>query len=42
MVEKNCPKCGYKWQSRTTDPKACPRCKTRLDLPSATKVRDKE
>lgn len=23
--------CGYKWQSRTKTPKACPRCKGRLD-----------
>ncbi len=27
----NCPKCQYGWQSRVQEPKACPRCKTRLD-----------
>jgi len=26
-----CPKCNYEWESRTKNPKACPRCKTRLD-----------
>jgi len=29
----NCPKCEYKWESRIDEPKACPRCKTRLDYP---------
>lgn len=27
----NCPKCGYEWESRVAEPKACPRCKSRLD-----------
>ena len=27
----NCPKCSYEWESRKESPKACPRCKTRLD-----------
>jgi len=26
-----CVKCSYQWESRVSDPKACPRCKTRLD-----------
>ena len=26
-----CSKCNYNWQSRIKEPKACPRCKTRLD-----------
>jgi len=29
----NCPKCEYEWESRIAEPKACPRCKTRLDYP---------
>ena len=27
----NCGKCEYEWISRVDNPKACPRCKTRLD-----------
>lgn len=27
----NCQKCDYGWRSRVKSPKACPRCKTRLD-----------
>lgn len=27
-----CHKCGYEWKSRAVSPKACPRCKTRLDF----------
>ena len=27
----NCKKCNYKWQTRVKVPKACPRCKSRLD-----------
>jgi len=26
-----CIKCSYEWESRVVEPKACPRCKTRLD-----------
>ena len=28
----NCQKCEYEWESRVKNPKACPRCKTRLDV----------
>ncbi len=28
---KTCPKCDYEWESRVEEPKACPRCKSRLD-----------
>ena len=28
---KQCYKCGYEWDARRKKPKACPRCKTRLD-----------
>jgi predicted Zn-ribbon and HTH transcriptional regulator len=31
MTKQHCPKCDYEWESRVDDPKACPRCKTRLD-----------
>ena len=30
-----CKKCKYEWKSRKKDPKACPRCKTRLDYSKA-------
>ena len=26
-----CPKCSYSWTPLVAAPKACPRCKTRLD-----------
>ena len=29
-----CNKCEYEWESRIDNPKACPRCKTRLDWPN--------
>ena len=29
-----CPKCQYEWESIKEHPKSCPRCKTRLDVPS--------
>ena len=32
-----CPKCDYEWVSRVAEPKACPRCKTRLDYPGCVK-----
>lgn len=32
MTEKNCEKCGYEWFARVSEPKECPRCKTRLDV----------
>lgn len=28
-----CKSCGYEWQPRVLNPKACPRCKARLDAP---------
>ena len=31
MTKQRCPRCGYEWESRVGEPKACPRCKTRLD-----------
>lgn len=27
-----CPRCKYEWVTRTDNPKACPRCKGRLDI----------
>ena len=27
-----CPKCDYTWNARKSSPKACPRCKCRLDF----------
>lgn len=27
-----CNRCSYTWESRVENPKACPRCKTRLDF----------
>ncbi len=34
-----CNKCSYSWESRVETPKACPRCKTRLDfLPKKIKT----
>jgi predicted Zn-ribbon and HTH transcriptional regulator len=26
-----CKKCSYEWKSKKENPKACPRCKARLD-----------
>ncbi len=26
-----CQACEYEWKTRVKEPKACPRCKTRLD-----------
>ena len=26
-----CCKCDYQWETRIENPKACPRCKSRLD-----------
>jgi len=31
-----CSYCAYEWESRTVEPKACPRCKRRLDFPRST------
>lgn len=36
----NCPFCGYMWTPRTEQPKACPRCKRRLDYPGGMKEKD--
>ena len=30
-LPRNCAKCNYEWTPRREAPKACPRCKTRLD-----------
>ncbi len=30
-IKMRCFKCNYDWESRKESPKACPRCKTRLD-----------
>lgn len=27
-----CNRCSYTWESRVKDPKACPRCKSRMDF----------
>lgn len=27
-----CAKCAYEWEPKVDKPKACPRCKTRLDV----------
>jgi predicted Zn-ribbon and HTH transcriptional regulator len=32
MKQMKCPKCSYGWETRVSKPKACPRCKTRLDV----------
>ena len=29
MPKQTC-KCGYTWESRVAEPKACPECKTRM------------
>jgi len=26
-IKMKCPYCGYEWESRTRNPKACPLCK---------------
>lgn len=33
-----CKRCGYEWAPRVKVPKACPRCKTRLDAPKKEKA----
>ena len=40
MTKQHCPKCGYDWNSKVERPKACPRCKTRLDSPYATRKKE--
>ena len=32
MKDIICIKCAYQWTPRKKVPKACPRCKTRLDI----------
>ena len=32
MNNKECPFCGYQWQSRVEMPKECPQCKRRFVL----------
>lgn len=36
-----CKSCDYEWESRKEEPKACPRCKTRLDYVKKEFVVDK-
>ena len=31
MPQYKCYKCEYEWEARKEKPKACPRCKVRLD-----------
>ncbi len=38
-VKMLCNLCEYEWESRVSNPKACPRCKRRFDY---TAVRSKE
>lgn len=38
MKEMKCPKCHYGWKTRVNKPKACPRCKTRLDIKTKRKA----
>lgn len=33
----HCNACGYEWKPRVDKPKACPRCKVRLDAPKKEK-----
>ena len=35
----NCPKCNYEWVSRKMNPCACPRCKSRLDMPKLNQTK---
>jgi len=38
-----CKKCSYRWRSRIQKPVECPRCKSRIDTPYATrKINNKE
>jgi len=37
-----CESCGYEWEPRVKDPKACPRCKRYLSLVPARKIPKKE
>ena len=32
IMKQKCNKCLYEWDSIKKKPKACPRCKTRLDI----------
>ncbi|MFH1592784.1 MAG: hypothetical protein ABIB47_05450 [Candidatus Woesearchaeota archaeon] len=36
-----CIKCTYIWEGRVTEPKACPRCKSRLDFISIKNINRK-
>ena len=38
MSEYKCYKCEYEWKTIVDKPKACPRCKTRLDIIIKEKV----
>lgn len=29
-IKVKCPKCGYEWEARIPNPKACPMCKQYL------------
>ena len=33
LATQTCPHCGHRWLRRTETPRACPRCRRRLDLP---------
>jgi len=33
-----CPRCGYEWKPKISQPKECPRCKGRMDYPGALGV----
>lgn len=35
-----CKKCQYEWEARVKEPKACPRCKTRLDYIKTNKTKE--
>ncbi len=37
-----CIKCNYEWEARVKEPKACPRCKTRLDYVIKSKTKREE
>ncbi len=37
-----CPYCKYKWLNKTNNPKACPRCKSRLDYYPVRQARQEQ
>ncbi|HLG25089.1 MAG TPA: hypothetical protein VI564_09225 [Candidatus Nanoarchaeia archaeon] len=40
-INKMCEFCSYRWISRVTHPKSCPRCKRRFDYTDAKIVLEK-